>query len=168
MIPSATMRDRSGDVDPRLLAGAILETIPALMRAIRTEMRRAQPHPMSVPEFRTLRFVAQNPGTNLASIAAHLGSMPASSSQLVSRLVAEGLVTSATNAKARREVSVALTAKGKAEFEAAEERARVWLQQLATTLEPSAQARLLESLRDLLSLVESSSADDDRPHSRRV
>jgi DNA-binding MarR family transcriptional regulator len=145
------------------VANAVLEAVPALMRAIRAEMRRARPDALSVPKFRTLRFIRQHPSTNLASIAEHLGSSPASASELVSRLVADGLATSATNQRTRREVVVGLTPLGAAEFDAAEGRAREWLRGLAEGMDGADQARVVAALRDLVGLVD---APDERREAR--
>ena len=145
------------------VADAVLEAVPALMRAMRAEMRRARPDALSVPKFRTLRFIRQHPSTNLASIAEHLGSSPASASELVSRLVADGLATSATNERTRREVVVGLTELGAAVFDAAEGRARDWLRGLANGMASTDQARIVAALRDLVGLVE---APADRPDVR--
>ena len=39
-------------------ARQVLEVVPLVMRTVRTEMRRHRAHHLSVPQFRTLGFVA--------------------------------------------------------------------------------------------------------------
>ena len=57
----------------RQTAEVVLDTVPATMRAIRGHMREGREEGVSVPQFRALLYVGRNPGTDLSSLAEHLG-----------------------------------------------------------------------------------------------
>ncbi|MFN8631883.1 MAG: helix-turn-helix domain-containing protein, partial [Chloroflexota bacterium] len=76
----------------RAAAEIVLDTVPFTMRMIRGHMREGRAEGVSVPQFRALLYVARNPGTDLSSVAEHLGASMPAVSELVSRLVRDGLV----------------------------------------------------------------------------
>ena len=100
-------------------AAELLDTVPLLMRVIRAQVRSHRGPEMSVPQFRTLAFVARNEGAPLSDVAAHLGLTLPSTSKLVEGLVSAKLTTRKTDATDRRRVSLALTAAGQKKYDAA-------------------------------------------------
>ena len=81
------------------------------MRQIRREMR-THGQGLSVPQFRTLLFVARNPGCSLAAAAEHLGITPATASATVDRLVRQGLMERTPAHMERRRVQLVVTDDG--------------------------------------------------------
>lgn len=136
------------------LAALALDTVPPVMRAIRTMMRAEGKKDLTVPQFRVLGFVDRRPGVSVKDVAEHLGIPMSGASRLVEKLVDRGLIARTTDAKDRRRVVLTLRAAGKRLRARARERTQ---QGLATTFqrltpaERDAIARALPVLRDLFS-----------------
>src|SRR4051812_20164272 len=94
-------------------AREVLDVIPLIMRAIRTEVRSRRTRHMSVPQFRTLAFLSHCPHSSLSPLAEHLGLTRPSASKLIDGLVADELVTRETSPADRRQIRLNLTARGK-------------------------------------------------------
>jgi len=97
----------------------MLETVPLVMRTVRTEMRRHRAADLSVPQFRTLAFLNRQAGASLSQVAEHIGLTPPSMSLLVEGLVERKLILRNTHAADRRRVTLRLTARGESALEAA-------------------------------------------------
>ena len=93
-------------------AHELMDTAPQIVQAIRVEMRRARDLNISVPQFRTLRFIQRNPDLSLSSLAEHLGLTLPSVSKLVDGLVKQKLVTRKTSTTDRRQLTLMLTPSG--------------------------------------------------------
>src|SRR5262250_3301744 len=104
-------------------AARLVDTAPLVVRRVRARMRREMPD-LTMPQFRALVYVEVHKGCALRALADHLGITPATSSALVDRLVQRGWVTRATDAANRRQVRLALTARGAAMLAAARAAAR--------------------------------------------
>ena len=89
--PPAAQADEAagpaGQERARATAEAVLETVPRVMRAIRAQMRAGRVESITVPQFRAMRYIWRHPGTDLSSVAEHLGASMPALSELVSRLV---------------------------------------------------------------------------------
>jgi DNA-binding MarR family transcriptional regulator len=93
-------------------AAEILETIPAVMRFIRAQMRRHRGSDLSVPQFRTLVFLSRNPGASLSAMAEFVGlSLPAAS-RLVEGLVRKNFVERRIPPSNRRVVALSISTRG--------------------------------------------------------
>jgi DNA-binding MarR family transcriptional regulator len=101
------------EVSAENCAADLMETVPIVMRFIRTEMRKHRGADLSVPQFRTLVFINRNPETSLSSVANHLGLTPPSTSVLVDSLVERGFVDKRPSPEDRRKVKLILLEKGK-------------------------------------------------------
>lgn len=97
-----------------ICARALLDTAPAIMQAIRVEMRQARAHELSVPQFRTLAYVARQPGCSLSAVAEFIGLTLPTMSVLVTGLVEAGFVMRQTSLIDRRRVTLTLTDGGAA------------------------------------------------------
>lgn len=115
-------------------AHELMETIPQIFQSIKSEMRRGRGAELSVPQFRTLRFIQSNVDSSLSSLAEHLGITLPSVSKLVDGLVKQGLVTRQESAADRRYLSLVLTPAGDA---------------IVNTARANAQASLAETLGSL-------------------
>jgi DNA-binding MarR family transcriptional regulator len=93
-------------------ARQLLDTVPQIMRSIRSEMRSHRGHDLSVPQFRTLTFVNRNPEGSLSELADHLGLTLPSVSKLVDGLVNQKLITRRESKVDRRRLILSLTKDG--------------------------------------------------------
>jgi DNA-binding MarR family transcriptional regulator len=93
-------------------AHQLLDTVPPIMRSIRSEMRSHRGHNLSVPQFRTLTFVNRNPEGSLSDLADHLGLTLPSVSKLVDGLVKQKLITRRESTTDRRRLTLSLTKDG--------------------------------------------------------
>ena len=141
------------DTTPDEVALAILETVPASMRAIREQMRSSRADGLSVAQFRLMRFVRRNPGTGLSALADHLGiSMPAAS-QLVERVVRAGFLSRDTKPTERRRVELRLTPAGGQALALCDERTVAWLCDRLSGLEPDQLVAIGGALRQIRSIL---------------
>jgi len=95
-------------------AREITETAPQIMQSIRVEMRRGHGSDISIPQFRTLRFVQRNPDSSLSHLAEHLGLTLPSVSKLVDGLVKQKLINREESTSDRRRLTLVLTDSGEA------------------------------------------------------
>ena len=93
-------------------AQGLMDTAPQIMQAIRVEMRRGRDSNISVPQFRTLRFIQRNPDSSLSHLAEHLGLTLPSVSKLVDGLVKQKLITRKESTADRRKLNLVLTQAG--------------------------------------------------------
>jgi len=114
-------------------ARAILDATPAIVQAIRVEMRAERLHELSVPQFRTLAYIARQPGCSLSDAAEFIGMTLPSMSVLINGLVEDSLVLRQTSLLDRRRVTLTLTEAGAALHTRALEGTLAWL---ARQLEP--------------------------------
>jgi DNA-binding MarR family transcriptional regulator len=106
---------------PEACAAELLETVPALMRFIRAQMRSHRGPDLSVPQFRTLVFLDRRRNASLSALAEYLGlSLPAAS-RLVEGLIRRNLVTRRIPPENRRRVALSLRAWGEKTVRAAQQ-----------------------------------------------
>jgi DNA-binding MarR family transcriptional regulator len=97
----------------------ILDVIPAVMHAIRAEMRAHREPGLSVAQFRALLYINRTPGASLAQLAAHLGLTSATTCKLVDGLVERGLTSRADSPSDRRRIILALSTEGEKSMDSA-------------------------------------------------
>src|SRR5436190_14288502 len=112
---------------PNQCADELLETVPHLMRVIRTNVRSQSGPELSVPQFRTLAFLGRNQCAMLGDVAAFLGLTLPAASKLVDGLVAAKLASREIHARDRRRVSLELTKPGQRKYAAVVDAARNFL-----------------------------------------
>lgn len=95
-----------------ICARELMETAPQIMQSIRGEMRRGHGSDISIPQFRTLRFVQHNPDSSLSNLAEHLGLTLPSVSKLVDGLVKQKLINRQESTHDRRRLTLVLTQSG--------------------------------------------------------
>jgi len=105
-------------------AHELMDTAPQIVQAIRIEMRRGRGSDISIPQFRTLRFIQRNPDAALSTLAEHLGLTLPSVSKLVDGLVKQKLITRKESTADRRRITLTLTPNGTAIVDAARAGAR--------------------------------------------
>ena len=112
---------------PKLLdacAHALMDTTPQILQAIRVEMRRGRGAELSIPQFRTLRFIQRHPDSSLSDLAEHLGLTLPSVSKLVDGLVKQKHLSRKESAQDRRKITLLLTGTGAAIVDSARTDAR--------------------------------------------
>ncbi len=144
MEPSPAASDLARDT-----AEAVLEVVPSTMRAVRGRMREGRAEGVSVPQFRVLLFVGHHPGTDLSSVAEHLGASMPAASELVSRLVRDGLVVREPDPLSRRRVRLTVSPEGERQFADARGRTLDWLAGRLATTPPAQLRRIATALREL-------------------
>jgi DNA-binding MarR family transcriptional regulator len=127
----------------------VLDTIPLVMRTIRSEMRRQRKPDLSVPQFRTLAFIYHYPGASLSQVAEHVGLTLSSMSKNVDGLVGRRLVARESCRADHRRVGLSLTADGTLILLAARKATRARLAELLERLSDSQRASVAEALRAL-------------------
>jgi len=122
---------------PELLdacARELMDTAPKIVQSIRVEMRRGRAADLSIPQFRTLRFIQNNPNTSLSGLADFLGLTLPSVSKLVDGLVKQEVVFRQESPVDRRCLTLVLTPAGET---------------IVNTARAEAQANLAERLNTL-------------------
>jgi DNA-binding MarR family transcriptional regulator len=133
----------------REAAEVVLDAVPFTMRMIRGHMREGREEGVSVPQFRALLYVARNPGTDLSSVAEHLGASMPAVSELVSRLVRDGLVIRELDPASRRRIRLTISAEGERQYTEARGRTLDWIAERLSAISPEELERLGAGLRDL-------------------
>jgi DNA-binding MarR family transcriptional regulator len=106
-------------------AEVLVAVVPRAMRQVRT-VARSVAAGLSVPQFRTLRYINRHPGSGLTPLAEHLGvSLPAASA-LVGRLEAAGLVSRNPDPAERRRIAISLTDRGRERSDSVDEAIHAW------------------------------------------
>jgi DNA-binding MarR family transcriptional regulator len=149
------MNDSRSEPSADEVAEAILESVPPVMREIRSRMRAGRPAGLSIPQFRVLLYVSRNPGTSLSRIAEHLGTTVPATSELVARLVRQGLMRREQAAAELRRIQLTLSESGAADLDDARRSTVDWLRGLAAPLDPDRRGTMLAALRELRGFVES-------------
>ena len=110
-------------------AHALMDTAPQIVQAIRVEMRLGRGSDISIPQFRTMRFIQKNPDSSLSHLAEHLGLTLPSVSKLVDGLVNQKLITRKESTTDRRKLTLVLTQTGTTIVDSARAAARANLAQ---------------------------------------
>ena len=93
-------------------ARELMDIVPQIIQAIRVEMRLGRGANISIPQFRTLRFIQRHLDSSLSDIADHLGLTLPSVSKLVDGLVKQKLVNRQESTTDRRRLTLGLTSSG--------------------------------------------------------
>jgi DNA-binding MarR family transcriptional regulator len=121
-------------VTPELCAREVMETVPLVMRFIRTEMRSRRAPSLSLPQFRVLTFLSRMPGAPLSGVAEHLGVARSTASATVDGLVRRKLVSRTAHPQERRCVVLTLTPAGAQHLQQAREAACAHMAKVLTDL----------------------------------
>ncbi|BAZ91159.1 MULTISPECIES: MarR family winged helix-turn-helix transcriptional regulator [Cylindrospermopsis] len=124
----------SFDKPPQKCAARVMETIPLLMRFIRSDMRNHSADSLTIPQLRSLAFLKRNPGTSLSAVAEHLGVTCATASTTIERLVQRHLVQRTDHPQERRKIVLNLTTQGKSLLEESQEKTRLHIAEIIESL----------------------------------
>jgi DNA-binding MarR family transcriptional regulator len=131
---------------PEFCAREVIETVPLVMRCIRTEMRSRRGPLMSVPQFRVLTFLSRTHGAPLSSVAEHLGVARSTASAIIDRLVRRKLVTRKAHPEERRSVVLTLTPVGAQHLQYARDAACAQMAKVLAGLSAADLRRVTEGL----------------------
>lgn len=145
-------------ITPERCAQDVMETIPLVMRFIRTEMCSRRAPSLSVSQFRVLTFLSRNPGAPLTSITEHLGVSRSTASALVDRLVRRQLVSRTEDPQERRCVMLTLTSTGAQHLQQARDATCARLTKVLAGLPPADLRHVAEGLTRLGAAFEEISA----------
>jgi len=148
------------DSSPESCASEILDTVPLLMRIIRSKVRSQTTPELSVPQFRALAFLGRNEEAMLTDLAAFLGLTLPSASKLIDGLVAAGMATREPHRTDRRRVVLALTRQGRRKYEVAVKCAGDFLAKRLARLSKSERVSLYDSMKVLHELFSDTSLGD--------
>ena len=137
-------------------ARQVLEIVPLVMAAIRTEIRSHRGSELSVPQFRVLIFLNRHAGTSLSDIAEHLGLTLPSMSKMIDGLLARKMVTRHMHSEDRRRVTLALTALGRGAMQSAYEATESRLAERLAVLPVAERRIIIEAMQVLESIFRSS------------
>lgn len=98
-------------------AEQVLQAVPAAMDALRGAMRHHVGDQLSVPQFRCLNFIADQPASSIGAVAAFLGVTMPTASAMVDRLVRSGAVEPRIAVDDRRRSQLHITAAGRAQLQ---------------------------------------------------
>ena len=112
----------------------LMDTAPKIMQSIRVEMRRGRGADLSIPQFRTMRFIQRNPDSSLSNLADYLGLTLPSASKLVDGLVKQKLVTRQESTSDRRCLTLVLTQSGESIVDSARASAQANLEKILSFL----------------------------------
>ena len=134
---------------PAECAREVLDTMPLIMRTLRSEMRSHRTPDLTVPQFRTLMFLHRHTGASLSDVADHMGLTLPSMSKVVDGLVARGLVARQTPPEDRRRVSLTLTASGQVTLQSARTATQACLAEALKTLSEAQRTSIIDAMRAL-------------------
>src|SRR5436309_10499625 len=100
-------------------ATGLLDALPPVVRIVRSHMRSHRNKGLSLPQFRALAFLRAVRVANLSTVADLLNTSLPTASRIVSGLVAKGFLLRRESSTDRRQVDLAVTAKGAAIMESA-------------------------------------------------
>ena len=146
---------------PHQCAAELLDTVPLLMRVIRTNVRSHSGPELSMPQFRTLAFLGRNECAMLSDVSNFLGLTLPAASKLVDGLVAAKLASRKAHAGDRRRVSLELTRAGRRKYEAVVQAAREFLAGKLGHLSAAERASLLGAM-SLLHRAFADAPDEER------
>ncbi len=134
---------------PNQAACQVLEAVPLVMRAIRTQVQRHRTPGLSVPQFRVLTFLETHKGATLSDVAEHAGVVLPTMSKLVDGLVIEKLVAREFCTADRRCVMLKLTPRGRALLHAARASTQAYLVQQFEALPAGECLTIVDAMRTL-------------------
>jgi MarR family transcriptional regulator for hemolysin len=124
----------------------LMDTAPQVVQAIRVEMRRGRGADISIPQFRTMRFIQSCSDSSPSHLAEHLGLTLPSVSKLVDGLVKQKLVTRKGSPTDRRKSILVLTQTGESIVDSARANARTNLAKKMKQLSESDLQTVLQAM----------------------
>jgi DNA-binding MarR family transcriptional regulator len=105
--------------------------------------RSLDPVTITLPQYRALLLLSEHGDQNVGGLAELLGIHPSTATRLCDRLLASGYIDRATSRENRREVTVVLSAKGRALVRKVTTRRREEIRRIVSVLTPADRAKLV-------------------------
>jgi DNA-binding MarR family transcriptional regulator len=134
------------------LAQQLLQVVPLVMGALRTEVRRHRDEALTLAEYRVLVFLRDERDVSLSALAEHIGLSLPSMSKKVDRLVTQGLISRTEALGDRRRLALCLTDAGAVTVEGALAATQAALAQAAADMDAAQREKVFEALDALRSL----------------
>lgn len=151
------VRKQVDHVNHSLPGGDILESVHAVMHALRSRLHRVArdgPDGLSPMDARVLVFYARHPGATQSELSAHAGRDKGQVARLVASLRAQGLLEAQPDPVDRRSVRLQLTPEGRAAQQALQRQRRRLADQACAGLDEEERAVLQGLLRRVLHNLE--------------
>ncbi len=133
------------------LAETLHEWLRVTMRfSMRNFMRFAKENNYSLPQLNALFRIRHKGACGVSDLGEEMGVTNAAASQLLDKLVQQGLVTRAEDPQDRRNKLITLTEAGMRVSEQSMQARQNWLDQLANSLTPAEQAQVQAALQLLI------------------
>jgi DNA-binding MarR family transcriptional regulator len=137
------------------------ETLTHLQKLLELLMHRSMKHfvgylkqrDLSMSHIGTLFMVHRHGSCGVTEIGEHLGITAAGTSQMLNRLVEDGLIERSEDAQDRRAKRIVLTGKGQETLAESIHARQHWLHQLVETLSPEERELVSEALQLLMDRV---------------
>lgn len=104
---------------------------------------------LSMPQFSALFHLRYHGGCGVSDIGGHLGVSNAAASQMIDRLVQQGLLKRSVDPNDRRAKQLRLTPDSQALIEASIRARQRWMEELTTALTPDEQTAIIQALQKL-------------------
>lgn len=111
------LEQSSRGITPERCAAEVVEIIPLIVGAIRSQMRNQGEPFLSISQYRSLMFLYRYPGSSLSKLADYLGVTRPTASAICERLVQEKFVDRKEHPNERRAVVLNLTETGRTRLE---------------------------------------------------
>lgn len=118
---------------------------------------------LSMPQFHTMLRLFYRKCAGVSDIAQDVGFTKAASSQMIDRLVQQGLVERAENPDDRREKLITLSERGRNMMETLIASRKQWMENLTTALTPQEQEQIIEGLTLLSRAVRDLEKHEQKP-----
>ena len=127
-------------------ARELLDTVPLIMRFIRSQIRSRRIAGLSVTQFRVLLFISHFSESSLSAVAEHVGLSLPSVSRMADNLVTRGMLVRQTRLADRRQVSLSVTARGEKALKGARKAAQAGLERQMAALDAEQRGMILQAV----------------------
>lgn len=136
---------------PPSLATMLQEWIELFMRrSMRNFIRRSKQSGLSMSQIGALFHIQRQHTSGVSGVGDDLGITSAAASQMLERLVQQGLVVRSEDPHDRRAKRLTLTDKGRQMLHESIRARQSWLEELANALDPAEQEQVIAALRVLI------------------
>ena len=118
----------------------------SMRRSMRNFLRYVRESGLSMSQFAVMFYLSRKRSSDVTSLGDHLGVSSAAASQLLERLVQQGLVLRSEDPNDRRVKQIVLTDKGYQILEEGIHARQDWLADVAATLSPVEKEQIIEAL----------------------
>jgi DNA-binding MarR family transcriptional regulator len=132
--------------DPGRCAEAVMDTVPLIMRFIRSNLQDEEGDLPSVSQIRVLACLTANPGASLSDVAKYINVTKATASNMIARMVDKGLVQRLEDPNERRCVVLNATSAGSEIYLTARQHAQKAVVDVLQSLSEEQKTKITEAL----------------------